>query len=363
MLGPMHRGLAIALLLLATGCGARTALEGREPADRQRDAGPDAFAFDGFPCRWSLGQRLEIRRGRSISELTGAVHPMRDQLVVMATVDGERAGARVALGIRSELLSPVAGADGELFTGADGWLRQAGQACGIVPHDDLFTEGEPFFFGGGMFCRMAQSEIGRVESMPVEVVDRGLSITYPATPEPLVEAIPGVVGGGDGALVRDLERGAVVAHEAGPVLRVTRASPRGETESARWAHGEPVSAALDRVFGRALLLAGGEGTASLVHVDWDGALVLEPHAELPPPAGRLRSNETEALVPLRDGTMAFLPLPMSRVRFTDPVEEDRQVEAMEIVLRPGQSVGGLLYVHREPTGEALLAFRALVCNR
>ena len=38
------------------------------------------------------------------------------------------------------------------------------------------------------------------------------------------------------------------------------------------------------------------------------------------------------------------------------------VEAMEIILRPGGSAGGLLYVHGSAAGRAL-TFRALICNR
>ena len=75
----------------------------------------------------------------------------------------------------------------------------------------------------------------------------------------------------------------------------------------------------------------------------------------------MRSNETEALIPLGDGSMAHVPLAGAELRSLGPVPEG-PVEAMEIILRPGGSAGGLLYVHGSAAGRAL-TFRALICNR
>lgn len=348
-------------MTLVLACGARTDLDRGEP--QPPDGGPDAFVFDGFPCRWSLGSSVEIARGERFTRLTGAVHPVRDQVVVMASRDGgERVGGRIALSIRPELLAPLEGFEGEIFAGSNGWVRQDGERCALVEHDETFAEGVGFSYGDSSACLLTQSELGRIESVSG---DSGIafSLTYPG---PDIEMLGLLSGADSGSVVRDPDRGALGAVVPFDSVTVTRVLASGVRETIDLFPAGLPSAALDRIEGRTMLLYFDSSAWQLVHIGWDGPLELIPHADiasLPRPIGRLRSNETEALIPLRDGTMAFFPLPMSRVRFTDPVVEDRQVEAMEIILRPGQSAGGLLFAHREPSGESVLVFRSLVCNR
>ncbi len=351
----VRRWLACVVATWSLGCGARS------EADL-----PDAYHFASFPCRWSLGSSVEIARGMRITALTGAVHPIRDQVVVMATRDDARVGARIALSNEPSIVATLEAVPGEIFAGSDGWLRQVGESCAIAEHDDDFVERATFAYGDGT-CLLSQSDSGRVESaaiLDVRVEPTASSITYPG---PELEPLGRLGGSPSAFLVRDPPRGLVLAELTRDSLRVQRVLATRERDLIDLLGTAAYGAAIDRVMNRVLLLVEvSPGQLQLAAVDWDGALELERLADLrtlPEPAGRLRSNEAEALLPLSDGTMAFFPLPFGPMTFTPPVEPDRSVEAMEIILRPGTSAGGLLYVHREPSGEAALRFRSLTCNR
>ncbi|HEY8430840.1 MAG TPA: hypothetical protein VIL20_20815 [Sandaracinaceae bacterium] len=367
MTATAERRLLLACLLglgMALGCGARTALSSGEPP---RDAGADAHEpAGGFPCLWSLGERVELGRGERFAELTGAVHPTRDLVAVMATRgEAERVGTIVTLDLRPERLVLFAGLRGEIFTGASAWLRQDGEACALVEHDDEFAEVARAAFGPrGARCAMSQTNGGRVEAVPLGP-DGGLafSMVYPG---PVIEGVAPVAGTEAAVMVRDPDRGALFVLEDGGAARIVRVrADDGAIDEVPLGRASLASAVLDRVSNRALILYFDDGWR-LVRAPWDGPLELAPHADVRSmrrPIGRMRATDSEALVPLSDGTVAIFPLPASPVRFTEPVEPGRMVEAMEIVLRPGESAGGLLYAHREPSGEAVLVFRALVCNR
>ncbi|HJL15848.1 MAG TPA: hypothetical protein RMH99_09340, partial [Sandaracinaceae bacterium LLY-WYZ-13_1] len=141
----------------------------------------------------------------------------------------------------------------------------------------------------------------------------------------------------------------------------------GETV-ARWdggGRGFALSTAPDRLRGGALALFRADAGWRLVHVAADGPLAARDVVALDAlpaePAGPLASNETEALIPLADGSLAYVPLALSTVRVVEPVD-DAPVEAMRVVLRPGGSAGGLLYVRRD-AGGAVLRYQPLICNR
>jgi len=100
----------------------------------------------------------------------------------------------------------------------------------------------------------------------------------------------------------------------------------------------------------------------LDHLDWEAGRWPELHfdlSDLPEPAGPIATNETEVLVPLVDGRIAYVPFALVTlmVRFVDPVDGG-PTDHMQIVLRPGQSAGGVLYER-----EGALRFQPLVCNR
>jgi hypothetical protein len=197
------------------------------------------------------------------------------------------------------------------------------------------------------------------------------------TPSPgggTVERIASLFGGvADPKVVREREADATyVFGLEGHRLRMERRTSAGRHE--RGLNDGPVdrggsfsffSAAPDRLRGGALVffLDGLVGWR-LMHVPRaraDSTDVVDL-GDLPAsPAGSMASNETEALVPLADGTLAFVPLALSELRFLEPVE-GAPVLAMEIVMRPGESAGGLLYTH-ESAGEVALRYQPLICNR
>ena len=163
-----------------------------------------------------------------------------------------------------------------------------------------------------------------------------------------------------GAVAYSPGEGVLVALETRTGLAIARPPDRLFLDGA-----SAVSVAPDRLRGGTLVLhRGPDGRFELGHLRWGGSFELVRRAALGEhePAGSLASNETEALVPLRDGSMLFVVLSHFEQRVTEPVEPGG-VDAMEIVLRPGESAGGLLYTHRLASGESRLVFRSLVCNR
>ena len=336
-------------IVLACGCGARTDLELEERAGRE------AGFFQTFPCRWSLGERLELARGGPFTELTGAVHPARNELALLASAGDVRVGGRVSLEATPELLAPLEGLPGRLFTGADGWLRQDGDACGLVAHDERFAERGSVAWSATGPCELTQSVAGRIESLPL-ADSAVVTIAFPDV-RSLTEIAEERSGG---AVAYSPGESVLLALETPAGIAITRADERLFLDGS-----STLSVAPDRLRGGTLVLHRRfDGRFEMGHVGSTGRLELAPRAELGgrEPAGALVSNETEALVPMRDGSMLFVVLSHFEQRFTEPVEPGG-VDAMEIVLRPGESAGGLLYSHRVARGESALVFRSLVCNR
>src|SRR5690606_6745115 len=204
--------------------------------------------------------------------------PVRDLVAVMATRDGaERVGARITLSIRPELRAPLSGFRGEIFASASAWVRQDGQACALVEHDDEFAEGARFAFGpDGARCAMSRSAVGRVEGVAVGF-DSGASqsLTYPG---PSVDTVALIAGTGGGAvMVRDPERGALVVLEGGGDAQLFRVLPDHPVEQVGLGAASLASAALDRVWNRALILYFDDGWR-LVRARWVGPPELAPHA-------------------------------------------------------------------------------------
>ncbi len=336
-------------LVLAAGCGARTDLHLEERE------GPDAGFFQTFPCRWSLGERLELARGGPFTELTGAAHPVRSEVALLASAGEARVGARVSMGASPARLASLEGHAGRLFTGPLGWLRQDARGCGLVAHDERFAEVGGVAWSTSGSCALTQAVGGRIESLPL-TGGAVVSVAFPSV-VPLVEIEEERSGG---AVAYSPGEGVLVALETRTGLAIARPPDRLFLDGA-----SAVSVAPDRLRGGTLVLhRGPDGRFELGHLRWGGSFELVRRAALGEhePAGSLASNETEALVPLRDGSMLFVVLSHFEQRVTEPVEPGG-VDAMEIVLRPGESAGGLLYTHRLASGESRLVFRSLVCNR
>lgn len=116
------------------------------------------------------------------------------------------------------------------------------------------------------------------------------------------------------------------------------------------------SAAPDRLRGGVVFLYRGATVDwRLERAGWDASAdarsVVDLTALPASPIGRLKTNENEALIPLEDGTLADIPLAASEIRIVGPVA-DGPAEAVEVVLRLGQSAGGLLFVPRAASGIA-----------
>ncbi len=362
--------LALALLVVV-GCGARTELMAEAPPDAGRDAGSDASFFATFPCRWSLGEPLELAEADDFADLTGAVHPIRRYAAVSAVgTDGTTFGARILLQHRAERLGVERGDVGALFTGRDGWLRQLEGACVLARHDEYWDEGEPLRWGQGGPCVLAQSLAGRVESVALEGMPW---LAWSVLDEP------------DGAVVEDLEPQpapfehvtvtreadgtSVIASVVGATLSIQRVRADGTVESLTGPRASQLSAAPDRLRGGVMLLFHDDAVDAwrLERLAPSSPLALRPVAdlaELPaPPVTPLVSNETEAILALENGAIAYVPLSRDVIRLTDERAEEAWIEQARVILRPGDSLGGLLYVARNVRDLRSLRFRAMVCNR
>lgn len=367
-------------LLAALGCGARTDLDRPSPEDRDAgsDAGSDAGFFVTFPCRWYLGDPVTVATGTGFSALTGAMHSTGDLAAVAATgVDtGERVGALISTLGRPEIRASLGGPaiEGELFTGVDGFLRQDADGCAVVGYDFEWSETERFAWDDpSVRCQLTQSEPGALASASIGAFARGdLFEVSPLFGEPPAATRIGLTRAtADGAAIfrhPELDETIAVVLITG-TLGIERTIERTTERRRRLADGGTgvrFSAAPDRLRGGVVILYRGATVGwRLERIGWDGSADARSVVDLTllpaPPIGRLASNETEALIPLEDGTLAYIPLAMSEIRIIGPVA-DGPVDAMEIVMRPGQSAGGLLFVPRG-SGPRPLMFRPLVCNR
>lgn len=359
------RPATVALALLLGACGARTGVD-----VEARDA-PDSGFFRTFPCRWSLGVPIEVARAPGFSELGGAVHATSDLVVVSARATGAGpVAALVTLRASPELRVALEGAEaaGPWLTGRAGFLQQLGGQCVVRLHDVSLAPGELFDWTEEMAsCALTQSAPGRVESVSVRDFAGGGVATVapeegevrrlgPVGPEP-ERAEAYLDPEGDGALV--------IVRRSAPTEIVAVRPGEGATEVEAGVDAT-FSSAPERLRGGVLVLSrAGDAPPRLRRFSFSGeppAPVVALSGLRAPPVGALRSNETEALLPLADGSMAYVPLASSELRYVGPVAEG-PVEAMEIVLRPGGSAGGLLYVHSLSASERALTFRPLVCNR
>lgn len=324
------------------------------------------------------GLTIELADGSDFVDLTGAIHPTLVEGVFLATerVSGARVGSLAgvtAAPIVMRDLSAVPDLEGALFAGTTGYLRQSEGRCLVTSYDTGFAVISGTVWGStrpDSTCRLTQSDVGQLTSVSIgrfgtgEVVQvRGLgggSLSETAVAASLV-MVDDIYAFHDEATATTL-----VAYRIGEQLVYQR--HRGGPPQAFRYDGAitAMSAAVDRLNGGMLILFEERGAGwRIQRLPWEAG--TDPRALtsltgiLADPIGPLVSNETEALIPLADGSMAYIPLALSELRILGPVDGGA-VEDMIIVLRPDDSGGGLLFTQRSAGGE-VLRFQSLSCNR
>jgi hypothetical protein len=284
--------------------------------------------------------------------------------------DGSHVGARILLQHRAEVLSTFEGAPGALFTGRDGWLRQLDGACALARHDEEWALGQPLTWAEGRPCALSQSLVAQVESVALEGMP-WLAWSVVDGPDGAVieELAPQPAPFETVTVVRENDGTQVIASIVGGALSIVRARPEGTVEALDGGPVSRLSAAPDRLRGGTILLFRDDRTEQwrLERIPPDRPLELRSVADLStlqaPPLGPLVSNETEAIFPLENGAVAYVPLSRDQVRVTAERAEDEWIEQALVFLRPADSQGGLLYVARNAQDQRSLRFRAMVCNR
>ncbi len=378
------RGVRRSLLVFALallGCGARTELDlpGPPPPPPPPDAG-DITAT--LPCRWSVGVPVDLATARSgFSRLQGGSVGARASLLTRAVVGANvRAvdsfqGAVVSTAGVGRILEPFEGAGATRWlAGEAGFLSWHAERCYLTSYDADAANGRIVETPGTgrADCGFSQTRVDSLElTLPTASGARDvLALTGFEDPD-TIAAEPLFTTATD-----DLVRAEVV-HQAGlaPMALAVREDEVfvERAESGRVERVGPfpyrtsVSAAPDRLRGGLLLLRDAPEGWRLDRVANERPLRLDlllDLNELEParPVGRLASNETEALVPLSDGSMLYVILSSPRVRLVR-MEDTSVVNAMEIVIRPDDSAGGLLYTVGTEAVLTTLRFRPLTCNR
>jgi hypothetical protein len=355
----MGRFVVIACAAFICACGARTGLDtGEAPG---RDA---AAPFDTFPCSWSWGLPLELARGADVyGGLRGAVHGSRDEAFVMATEDGERVGARLALTNPPSLIARYAlePGDDDVVGGERGWASSS--ACRITLRDADFGPSRRLDVTSvrARACAFTPTDSRFLDVQVIRDVEL-IGVRFDEAGERLATCTTAIEAGAPGAVVRGPSgQCAAVFLEAGAlVLR--------REDGAEAILGEATSFALtdDALRPGALVVRRDERSRlHFARVPFEG----EPRVgelgatdETPEQPLSVVTNETEALVPLRGGSLAIQPLSGSALRVLPPPETGGAIETLRVVMRAGSSLGGAIYVIRE-RDERALRFAPLSCNR
>ncbi len=346
-------------------CGARSGVEVEPPPE----AGPIDGGFDTFPCRWSLAQATPVAASAAgFAALSGAVHGARDEVAIVGAEGEELTGTVLSLGDPPSTLAAVPPVfSGALLGHATGWA-QAGEergACFQVFYGDRFDvlgtrrdEADRCFLEPNDTQRL---DLTRLAAGRVHVTSHALPEgARRAATAPTV----GVVAHARSARMEPFGWLAVTVE--GGRLRAYRFDTGAGASADLGPQREPFALALDRVRPAGVVLRRDpEGIWRLERIPLEGEPGSVPLADLSglpaEPFGTMVTNETEALIPLRDGRVAVAPVDGSAVRFVGPVPE-APVEELLVIMRPGASAGGLLYTHRAG-GRVQLTFRPLTCNR
>jgi len=352
------RFVIVVVAIVASGCGARTGVLDEEEG---ADAG---HGFGTLPCRWTLGRSVELARPSDTCRITGAVHDSRDEVVLAwDTVDCKSVtrptdpqGARLVLGdppaILGPGLSPPSGSTPMAFVHGELW-QLAGRD--VLRLDDGLREVERV----PVDLHFAQAFNGTDPDILHGVVTgEGLawaawSISHRARVGSIFNATIRA-----GALELLPDRGWVGVDMFGAyVSPIGEPTVRGDVSDV----GFVLSAAPDRLRGGLVAIYRGSSGLGIARLPFALPPALAPLAVIDAPAepvGALVTNETEALVALDDGRVLIEPLSGSAVRYLHLNTEMGHVSAAQVLLRPGTSVGGVVYVERD-----VVQFQTLVCNR
>ena len=342
--------------MLAAACGARTGVSADDPPERDADPG-----FDTFPCRWSLTQPTPIARSAgTFGGLSGGVHGVRDEAVVSARDGVEPLTVRLALGDPARiLLSAPVGAEAWLGH-ASGYIGKPDEGCRLERwSSELEPLGELTDYTVFTRCILEPTDPMHLDMTVISAETYGA--VREDVPSGVISDVLFMPGRGYARSVRHGTAWTVLSLED----RTLFAERTGDGAFGTLTRQEELfEASIDRVRAAVVVLRRDPGGIwRLERIPVDQPLALVPLADLSrlsaEPFGTMVTNETEALIPLRDGRVAVAPLDGSAVRFIGPVPE-APVTELVVVMRPGSSGGGLLYTHE---GGRTLTFRSLTCNR
>ncbi|UJR86985.1 hypothetical protein [Sandaracinus amylolyticus] len=364
--------LALALIVVL-GCGARSGLD--VPGDAGADAA-DAAPFRSFPCRWFPGETIELPARELAGTRPAAVSTELDRVAIIGHDPDDASVDRAFLllpratpALQREIEVPARHRGG-LVPRHGGWLEAV---RGDAMSCELRLLTPSFDVERTLAIVPATFDCG-IESIDLEhVVVR----TWPVSEG--VSSVVSILRIDDGTM-REVSRGDIVSatldregHAVAVVGREGELEVRVVTRegaelravlparNTAWARIVP-----DRLLGGAILLY------ERHHELWalervrvrDGAIEREPIAQIDgalSAAYDLATNETEALFSLRDGSFVAVPLHSGQVRVFDPPlvpgSEHR------VVIAPGESAGGQLWIGERADGSTGLLYRSLTCNR
>ncbi len=349
------------MVLVMVGCGSKTGFSLGERA------APDAGTrFDTFPCRWSLGEALDIAEAPSLENPRGAIHGSRTEAALLAGDPSSRrsVGARVVVAGTSTLIAPI---EDELSSGVAGHAEgysSLTRACEQVVRDDEYGE---IGRGSGRDTGSCVVESTSSEFFDVTYMDDLNVSAIRHTPSGEVLGIA-TLAVRDPLAASTLRDGARVVHawiEPDGIAFVGFQDDGAISPALSLGLASSVALDLDRVRPAALVLVGQLSTYRLLRIPFDAPhepeILEDFDGMLLDATGEMVTNETEAILWRNDGTILAKPLSGAAVRVVDGPPDGLVVYA-RVILRPGASVGGLLYVVSEPES-ALLRFRSMICNR
>ncbi|AKF09573.1 hypothetical protein [Sandaracinus amylolyticus] len=369
----MRRSWLALSMSVAIGCGARSGLD--VPDDAGADAA-DAAPFRSFPCRWFPGETVELPANDLAVRRTAAVSTELDRVAIIGR-DPEDASVdraflllpRATPALQREIEVPARHRGG-LVPRPGGWLeavRGDATSCELrllTPSFDV--ERTLAILPATHDCAIDPIDLEHVvlQTWPVsEGLSSVISILR-IDDGTMLEVSRGDIA--SATLDRDGHAYVVVGRERELEVRVVT---REATElravlparNTAWARIVP-----DRLLGGAILLY------ERHHERWaldrlrvrDGAIEREPIAQIDHPlsgAHDLATNETEALFSLRDGSFVAIPLHSGDVRVFDPPLVPGSEH--QVVIAPGESAAGQLWIGASADGSRRLFYRSLTCNR
>jgi hypothetical protein len=368
------RSWLLALLALLPACGARNALDAPPPPAAFADAGrSDAGAPVPPPpapllCFWSLAIPVPLGVFEAPVVATAAVEAESRVAAVLVTPEAPASTVARFVDESGRLLEErdERRLEGRLFSGRGRYLLAAPEGCTVRALDPaLGDDGVAFDLDGD--CAIAQTDVGTLDVLRLGAADpRAFAFDGRALEERVVPEVPRE----DGLFLFDRARGdaIVFGYDDERATLILRSAEMGDSEL-RFvgSSSPPYSLALDRRNGGVVVLRGpGPGARRFglqrLARGAFAASLWPPELDVSP-AGPVTTNDNELLVPLRDGRVLTLALvDAAAPRFFGPVAGG-VVDAMEIVLLPGDSAGGALLRQATPEGSIALTWQPFLCNR